>query len=492
VREYREIHINRGRWCFPAAAVWATLLGGCLKYHSMPLDASSVGAALTPPSPASLHLRASEIHHPLLPPLDLQPDKGLTPDEAAVVAVLINPVLRAERDQHSAAQAAVLQAQLLPNPQLTSNYDFVTGGNTAGAVNAYGWGVSYDLRSLLAHNAGLRSAQRTEESVNLSVAWREWQTAEAAKLAAYDLLSLQAQLNVASEIDERLQENLRLLQHAVAEHFKTAIDLAAAEAAANDAHAVVLQARRDVEHQRIALDRALGVPESTDIKLRHGLALPSLFIVPSDKSLLGDLEHRRLDLIALQHGYQSQEETLRAAVINQFPKINLGFERSSDDTNVHLAGMAVTIDLPIFDRNQGVIAAEKATRQRLFDEYVSRVFEARNDIASALADLRAINGQIADAQAALPNLRQLVDVYRQAVDHGNADVLSYYVAWNSLAQKNLNVLKLQQQLADTKVALELASGRYFPEVSPSTGPSTQASPSASMAARSKTAGGFSQ
>jgi cobalt-zinc-cadmium efflux system outer membrane protein len=404
----------------------------------------------------------------------------------------MNPVLRAERDQQSSAQAAVLQARLLPNPQLTSNYDFVTGGNTAGAVNAYGWGVNYDFRSLLAHNAGLRSARQTAESVNLSIAWQEWQTAEAAKLAAYDLLSLHAQLDVVLEIDDRLKENLRLLQHAVAEHFKTAIDLSAAEAAASDAHAAVLQARRDVEHQRLALNRALGLPESTDIKLREGLALPSLFTVPSNENLLDDLEHRRLDLVALQHGYQSQEETLRAAVINQFPKINLGFERSSDDTNVHLAGAAVTIDLPIFDRNQGAIAAEKATRQRLFDEYVSRVFEARNDSASALADLRAINGQIADAQAALPNLRKLVDVYRQAVDHGNADVLSYYIAWNSLAQKNLNVLKLQQQLADTKVALELASGRYFPADSPSTKPSTQALPSASIAATSKTARGVSQ
>jgi hypothetical protein len=41
VREYRESLINRRWWYFHAAAVVATLLGGCLKYHPMP-----VGAAL--------------------------------------------------------------------------------------------------------------------------------------------------------------------------------------------------------------------------------------------------------------------------------------------------------------------------------------------------------------------------------------------------------------------------------------------------------------
>jgi cobalt-zinc-cadmium efflux system outer membrane protein len=71
----------------------------------------------------------------------------------------------------------------------------------------------------------------------------------------------------------------------------------------------------------------------------------------------------------------------------------------------------------------------------------------------------------------VPNLQRLVDAYKQALDGGNADVLSYYVAWNNLAQKRLGVLRLQQQLADTRVALELAAGRYFPD-EPTTRPTT--------------------
>lgn len=272
------------------------------------------------------------------------------------------------------------------------------------------------------------AATQTAESVDLTIAWQEWQVAEAAKQAVYDLISSEAQLQLAEEIDERLKENLNLLKRAEAEHLKTVLDLAAAETAFDDAHAIAIQARREVARQKLALNRALGVAASSDVPLRSGMALPSQFTISDSDELLGDLDHRRLDLVALQHGYESQEQTVRAAVINQFPRINLGFTRANDNTGVHSAGLAVTVDLPIFDRNQGSIAAEKATRQRLFDEYASRVYEARGDIATALADLRFINDQIAQADAALPDLRKLVELYRQAVDHGNGDVLTYYGA----------------------------------------------------------------
>jgi cobalt-zinc-cadmium efflux system outer membrane protein len=399
----------------------------------------------------------------MLQPIELHPDAGLTPDEAAVIAVLINPALRAARDQRGSAAAALLQAGLLPNPVLTYSSDFTTGGNTAGTFNAYGATLSWDWTALISHPAKVQAAELSAASIDLSVAWAEWQTAEAAKQAVYDLVSLQAQLSVLEEIDGRLQENFTVVGRAAGKGFETAVELAAAEAAARDARASVLQSRRDVEHQWLQLTRALGLPSDARPKLRDGLALASSFDAPGADELSGGLEQRRIDLLALRKGYASEEQTLRAAVLDQFPKINFGVNDASDNTNVHSVGLVATIDLPVFDRNQGAIAAERATRQRLFDEYVGRVFDGRADIAAAVADLRALNQQIADAQAAVPNLQHLVDAYRQAMDNGNADVLSYYVAWNNLAQKRLGVLRLQQQLADTRIALELAAGRYFPD-----------------------------
>ena len=174
------------------------------------------------------------------------------------------------------------------------------------------------------------------------------------------------------------------------------------------------------------------------------------------------LEERRLDLLALKKGYESQEEKLRAAILAQFPKIGIGFNRLSDTSNVHTLGPAVTVDLPIFDRGQGSIALERATRQRLRDEYINRVFEARSDIATALADIHSLEEEIAAAESALPVLQHQVDVYGTAIAQGNTDAFSYYSAQNNLNQKTIQILKLKQQLIETRIALELAAGRYLP------------------------------
>jgi cobalt-zinc-cadmium efflux system outer membrane protein len=456
-----------------------SFLSGCESYRPMPLDEQAVTAALAVPSDDDLQHRSDKMTNARFRPLErleLHPELGLTPDEAALIAVVIHPSLRAQRDTHGLAQAALLQAGILPNPQLTGSYDWNTGGTFPGAVNAYGIGLNYDITALISHAAKEKSAWFAAKSVDLNIAWQEWQTALAAKSAVYDVLSLQGQEKLAGEVDDRLADNLKLVEKAADLGIKTAVDVAAAESASRDAHATVLQTNRDLQLAKLALNRAMGVPPQTVIQLRRDLKLPAAFTPPDTMAVSQKIQWQRLDLLGLRQGYQAQEQTLVAACLDQFPRINLGFSRNRDNTNVRSLGLGVAIDIPIFDRNQGTIATEKANRQKLFDEYTFRVFDARADIAQAVANIAALDHQIEDANAALPSLQKLVELYKEAVDHGNTDVLSYYLAWNNLTQKNLDVLKMQQQLADNRIALEAASGQYFPQEAEPTSIQPTASP----------------
>src|SRR5207244_12095167 len=99
------------------------------------------------------------------------------------------------------------------------------------------------------------------------------------------------------------------------------------------------------------------------------------------------IEMRRLDLAALQLGNRSQETTLRAAVKSHFPRIGVSFTKANDSSNITTLGGGVNLELPIFDRRQGVVAAAKASRQQLFDEYYARVAEARADARQILENL---------------------------------------------------------------------------------------------------------
>ena len=436
-------------------------LGGCAAYHPRPLTPSAVEQALAVPSGEFLHQEAGRLNHPILRPIELDPTKPLSPDEAAVLAVLINPVLRADRDRAGISAAQLITAGILPNPQLTYSMDFVTAG--AGITTPFGIGVAWDVTALISHDARVRAARAAHESIRIDIAWVEWQASEAAKAAVFDRIALEEQLNRARAVDQRLQENLDVIRGAYDRRQKTVLDLSAAQAAGETAHATALALEEQLLHQQLVLLRALGLPPGTRISLRGDIRLPSRLILPSERDLSSGIEHRRLDLVALRRGYESQEESVRAAILSQFPRINLAGNRAKDNTGVYSAGFAATVDLPIFNRNQGGIALERATRQKLFDEYMARVYTARSDIAMLLVDIDSLTRQISAATAALPALRKLVETYRLALEHGNADVLSYYTAWNSLSQKEIELDALKQRLVTDRIALELASGEPLPQ-----------------------------
>ena len=394
--------------------------------------------------------------------LSLDLGRGIGPDEAAAIALYSNPALRAIRDRRGLAAAQVIQAGILPNPVVSYARDFVTGGNTAGTVTGYNLTAAWEFTGLIPYLPRQTAARKSFQSVDLDVAWQEWQIAVNARAAVYRLMGLDAQVAQAREATEGLQQSSDAMRKAFDAHEKTVLDLAAVESASQDSRATMLALEQEFEKQRLGLNKILGVDPETKVALRTGLTLPARLAPPSQRELSDNVESRRLDLLGLRQGLESQDATVRAAILAQFPKMSVAFVKASDTTNVHTTGFNVAVDVPIFDRNQGNIAGERATRQRLRDEYNQRVFEARSDIAAAIADIHLLGQQIAAAEEALPLLEKLVASAQTAVEQHNADVLSYYTARSNLLQKRIQLIKLQEQLLEANTALEIASGRYLP------------------------------
>ena len=409
----------------------------------------------------AIRVQAKEIKHPVLKPIEFDIRNGLSPDEAAILAVLANPKLRASRGQRKLAAAQLLQAGILPNPQFSYSLNPPTGGATQGTVNAFNFGLSWEITSIIARDAKIAAAKADAVSVDLDVAWQEWQTAQAAKLQVFHLFFLDQQLAVARTEEEGLRANLDLVRRAADLGFVTMVDLAAAEAALQKIHASVLTTEQQREQERLALNQSLGFPAEETIPLEQNIAPPALKTLPSVQELEHGLEQWRLDLLALKSGYESEEQRLRAAILNQFPKINIGFSHAGDNTNVITTGFAIAIDLPLFDRNQGAIAVENATRAKLFDEYVARLFETQADVARIFANMDSLQRQIEAAEKAIPILQNVVESYRMALLQGNADVLTYYNARADLITRQMELVDLKRQLADMYVALEIATGGYL-------------------------------
>jgi len=435
-------------------------VASCAHYQPRPLTTEAVDAQLQPPPLSELRILAQKIDHPLLPPLRLQPDRGLSPDSAAVIAVLLNPSLRVARDKRDLARAQVIKAGLLPNPELSLSLEIPTGGNKTGKVNAYGLGLNWELTSLLTRGSKLAEARSQQDAVDLDIAWQEWQIAQAAKAAVYQLLVLQEQLALAEQNSSQADRLLDHVRQGVRQGLLSANPLETVQTDSFQARETQLDLAKQADLQRLQLRRLLGLPADSPLELDKDLRLPTQVELPQSKTLLQGLAERRLDLVALQKGYASQEEAVRTAIMEQFPKIMLGPTLSRDTDKVQTTGFGLNIELPILNRNQGMIAQERASRQMLFDEYVQRVFETRSDVASILAGIAYINRQIEVAQEEERIAESREKNYGIALAEERIDALTYAVTWNDLVKTRVKRLTLQGELVKAEVALQLATGLY--------------------------------
>ncbi len=437
------------------------LLSGCATYRAMPLTAKAVDADLEAPTAEELHVRAASITHPVLEPVDLDTSDGLSPDEAAVLAVILNPELRAERDRRGVAGAEVLKAGILPNPRLSYSLEVPVGGTKPDTVNAYGFGLGWDTGALVTRGARLAAAKSRLKSVERDIAWKEWQVAEKAKLGLYLYAIAGKRVAVATRREETSRKIYALTKRAVTLGIKTSPELTCASAALEEGRAALIKAQSDLEARRLGLNLTIGLPIETPVTPEKTLE-PGVFrSVPDVKSLAEGIEGRRLDIMALGLGYRSEEARLRAAILSQFPSIKIGPIGAKDTDGVKTAGGLLEVEFPIFDRNQGNIALERATRKRLFDEYAARVFEARSEVARLHAGLSSLEKRIEREKALIRGLEERRGDYGLAMKGGALDAIDYYGFLAALEERRLRLIDMEEEAAVEAVALETASGRYI-------------------------------
>ena len=212
-----------------------------------------------------------------------------------------------------------------------------------------------------------------------------------------------------------------------------------------------------------ALDALLGLQPDVRPRLATALRLPA--IRPSEvASMIASLPQRRPDLIALQLGYQAQEARLRAAVLGQFPALTLGPNYGSDTTRVQSLGPSFSVTLPLFNRNRGTIAIQRATREQLRAEFAARLATAEGGAEALLANIALIERQLAAARTGLGQARSLAAGAERALRGGLLDELSYVQLVVTRLEKERQVIGLEQRLLDARTSLATLLGAGLPPV----------------------------
>ncbi len=437
------------------------IIQGCAHYKPMPLSKSAINKALMPLNEKEIKLKLSSIVHPILKPIPFDLKDGLSPDEAAILAVIQNPRLKAERDNKFIASAQILQADIIPNPEISYSFEAPVGGNTSDKVNAYGINLDWNISYFVTRHTNILSARLKKDSIALSIAWKEWQVAEAAKLNVYHLFILYKELSLMKNIFCLYEQLFIKTRKALKLGLIKKTTFISIENKLKTTKENLISIRSDLNGSWYRLKKILGVPPDMDIKLQNSITLPSIRNIPSLKNIMNGLEERRLDLVALKYGYKSQDKRLRAAILNQFPRINIGFINGRDTDGVKTIGFDIGISLPIFNRNQGKIAIEMATRKKLFDEYVARLFEARSNIASIREHLYLDIQELNLINNSIYKLAKICKICNFAFKKGRIDLFTYYNSMIRLYTQKLEKLHLENKICSLAIALEIASGEYL-------------------------------
>lgn len=435
------------------AAAWLlpVLVSACATYHPKPLPTRPDLRA----SPA-LTVPVSRLQIPGLKPHRFNPARGLDETDVVTLAVVDNPVLKAARLKVGVTGAELFSAGLLPDPQLSVGFDHPTSGPPP-LFNAYNLGLSEDLKALVTRSATKAQARAHARQVNLQILWQEWQVAQKARELFIDA-NAQSQLRqVFTQARQLSAKHYGRDQAALKRGNVTLATVSADLIGLVDAKTRLRQLQRQANDTRHALNLLLGLRPGVQLRLTGGND-PAPLSRAQFEAAVAALAHRRIDLLALRAGYQSQEQALRKAILGQFPALNVGLIRASDTGRVRTVGIGISLSLPIFNRNRGAIAVQRATRAALYHAYQARLDEAVSEADRVWRATRIMAGQLQALQTRLSALGRTTTAAEHSFEQGYLGAGTYISLRSSLLAKRAEAIRLRASLAKARAALTTLLG----------------------------------
>lgn len=448
------------KWTIAAGAL---LLAGCASYQALPLPEKESLA----PDAAHVRVDTAEMPTTAMRAHRFDPSDGFDITEVAMLAVANNPELKMLRADAGVTRAQAFSAGLLPDPQLSLSAARVMG-TVPGATVAYSAGFAVDVAAWLARSSTQAAHAAEDRKTDLNLLWQEWQTVAKARLLFVKLTALAQSASLLDQQRSALKLRLERARVAVKRGLISSDQAAPLLTAGQDVERQHSDVERQINQARHDLDALVGL--APDVTLR--LVGPADVRMPNDDAVrraLDDAARRRPDLLALQAGYQAEDERYRAALRAQFPAITIGPTRARDNSDVNTIGLSLGLNLPLFNRNRGPIAVELATREKLRLEYQQRLDAAVGDAHRLVAEDVILLRQRTAIDVSLRELGAAAAEAETAYTAGGVDALTLTSVEAALLAKRLEGIAVTQALWEQAIALQalLGGDLLVPDTNPS-------------------------
>jgi len=438
--------------------LWALLMTGCARFQPLPLSPAHNAAELDSRSLTNNALK-SFLEKNLQRDLSQWPPVEWDFEMLALAAFYYHPSLEVARAQWAVAKGGEMTASQRPNPTVSVAPAYNT---TTAMVSPWLVVSSLDVPIETAGKRRYRRAHaaRLSEAARLNIVSVAWQVRSTLRSNLLDL--------TAAEHRDTMLRNQVAFQEKIVQRQQQLVEAGAIAGSEFLPFRITLQkARLDLaDAQRLRADARGRVAEAIGIPLRAldqaKLAFDLRREPISTSELTTDGVRRtalqgRADILEALAEYAAAQAALQLEIAKQYPDFHLqpGYEFDQGDSKWSLG---ISLELPVFSRNQGPIAEAKAKRV----EAAAR-FNALQAKVLAEIDRSVESFRITETNAA--TLRSLADAQAKRRDAvaaqlkaGAADQVDLLNAEFESATYELvaldNQIKLQQALGALEDAIQ--------------------------------------
>jgi outer membrane protein, heavy metal efflux system len=435
-----------------------TILVGCAVQHYRPAPISTAGNAQ---SLRTRNLQDNGLRVFLQGELPAKagewPLKEWSLPELTLAAFYYNPSLQIARDQVAEAKAAIVTARARPNPTIQGDL----GGETAPESPwIAGAGFSLPIETAGKRRYRTTEAQQLADTARWNLASTAWTVRAQVRSALLEYLAANRSLRLLEEEERLRAEQVQLLEQRLAVGMIPRPEVDAVRIQQTQTLLAIQTAEGRISQARASLAAAIGVPVSAlgNVSISwpefdQPLSVASL----NPNQIQDDAVLNRIDIRKALANYSAADAALRLEIARQYPNIDLGpgyaFEEGS-----HLFSVAMSMVLPILNRNQGPIAEAEARRDELAHQVLSVQAAGISSSEQALAKYSAALNQLSEARRLMQQSLAQEQAVSQSFKAGQSDRVALngahlQTAVTRIAERDA-LVTVQQALGDLENAVQ--------------------------------------
>ena len=427
----------------------ALALTGCARFVARPLAPEKSAAQLESRRLDDAGLKkffaSNSIPAPTVWPLPKWDLNSLT-----VAAFYFHPDLAVARAQWQLAAAGVKSAGGRPNPTLsvTPQYNTTTLMPTpwAPAVN-----LDIPLETMGKRSKRIAEAEKLSEAARWNFVSAAWLVRSGVRTALADYSIAQQRLPLLQKQIASQSEIVRLLQGSFEAGATSRPELTTAQMTLSKLELDVSSAEGKSANSRSRLAEAIGVSSAA----LDGVEFQTDFSTDAPGDLTSDAACHaallgRADIRASLADYAAAENNLRLEIAKQFPDVHLnpGYQFDQGDNKWSLG---LSVELPVFNQNQGPIAESRARRELAAAKFLQLQAQVIAQVERAVAGWHS-------AQSQLKTSGELLDASERQQKSIAAQVQAGAAAKIDAAAAEIELAAIRLAQLDTEAQSQTALG----------------------------------